>query len=259
MKKQTAPVEEKGECAPLWIISFADMISLLMAFFIMLMTMSTTDKGILGNEGAGIFEETLYGFKKTIATLGVPELFGGIQGSFGSAEDVLSFDSRRTYYSISDGNDTAANRTIDAHEERIRRIFNRLDRRVKTFKPQIYGSQPDFIVTPIAFERGQDTLDESARQFLNKFIADLYESSMSDKLNLYVVGLAPQETSEKQRWILSVKRAQAVADFLTNNLPPGTDWSIYSWGTGSGGDWVKKDGPISEQSQILISVLRVND
>lgn len=258
MKKQTAPVEEKGECAPLWIISFADMISLLMAFFIMLMTMSTANKEASGNEGEGIFDETLYGFRKSIATLGVPELFGGKQGSFGSVKDALSFDSRKVYYSISDGNDTA-NRTIDAHEERIRRLFNRLERRSKTFKPQIYGSQPDFIVAPIVFGEGQVTLDESARQFLNNFIADLYESSMSGKLNLYVVGLAPQETSEKQRWLLSAKRAQAVANFLTNNLPPGTDWSIYSWGAGSGGDWVKKDGPISEQSQILISVLRVND
>ena len=32
--------EESGEGAPLWIISFADMISLLMAFFVMLTTFS---------------------------------------------------------------------------------------------------------------------------------------------------------------------------------------------------------------------------
>lgn len=39
------PVEEEGgESAPLWIISFADMISLLMAFFVMLSSFSSYDK-----------------------------------------------------------------------------------------------------------------------------------------------------------------------------------------------------------------------
>jgi hypothetical protein len=38
--KPKPPEEESGESAPLWIISFADMISLLMAFFVMLTTFS---------------------------------------------------------------------------------------------------------------------------------------------------------------------------------------------------------------------------
>jgi hypothetical protein len=38
--KPKAAEEESGESAPLWIISFADMISLLMAFFVMLSTFS---------------------------------------------------------------------------------------------------------------------------------------------------------------------------------------------------------------------------
>jgi hypothetical protein len=41
-KPKHAQEEESGEGAPLWIISFADMISLLMAFFVMLTTFSTS-------------------------------------------------------------------------------------------------------------------------------------------------------------------------------------------------------------------------
>lgn len=41
MAKPKAQEEESGESAPLWIISFADMISLLMAFFVMLSTFSS--------------------------------------------------------------------------------------------------------------------------------------------------------------------------------------------------------------------------
>jgi chemotaxis protein MotB len=40
-KKEAPPEEESGEGAPLWMISFADMMSLLMAFFVMLTTFSS--------------------------------------------------------------------------------------------------------------------------------------------------------------------------------------------------------------------------
>ncbi len=33
----TAPHEEAGESAPLWVISFADMVTLLMSFFVLMM------------------------------------------------------------------------------------------------------------------------------------------------------------------------------------------------------------------------------
>jgi len=43
MPKQKPPEEEAGEGAPIWIISFADMTSLLMAFFVMLTTFASFD------------------------------------------------------------------------------------------------------------------------------------------------------------------------------------------------------------------------
>ena len=45
MAKAKKVEEEGGESAPLWIISFADMISLLMAFFVMLSSFTSYDKG----------------------------------------------------------------------------------------------------------------------------------------------------------------------------------------------------------------------
>ena len=56
MKNKAPVVEETGEKSPLWIISFADMISLLMAFFVMLLTMAHDKSGKIANEGEGIFE-----------------------------------------------------------------------------------------------------------------------------------------------------------------------------------------------------------
>jgi outer membrane protein OmpA-like peptidoglycan-associated protein len=146
-------------------------------------------------------------------------------------------------------------RTIDAAEERIRRVFNRLGKHAKTCKSQLQWGQPDFVVTPITFKHGQFVLDASAKDFLTKFTTDLQESS-ADQLKLYIVGLASRETGEKQQWMLSAKRAETVADFIRGNLHSGSQWSIYSWGAGTGGDWVVQDSVTTEQSSVFIGVVR---
>jgi outer membrane protein OmpA-like peptidoglycan-associated protein len=251
--KKQAVQEDMGERAPLWIISFADMISLLMAFFVMLLTMSTTKSGKLVNEGEGIFEATIYGFRKSIEGFGIPGMFGAAPGQYGAPGDALYFDSHKTYYPVK--GDEQAGRTIDAAEERIRRIFNRLGRHATTCKSQLQWGQPDFVVTPITFKQGEFLLDASAKEFLTKFTADLQESA-TEKLRLYVVATATQETGEKQQWMLSAKRAEAVGNFIRGRLPSGSQWSVYSWGAGTGGDWVVRDSVIEGQSPIFIGVVR---
>jgi len=251
MKKQktTAVVEEKGECAPLWIISFADMISLLMAFFVMLLTMSTSKSGKLCNEGEGIFERTLFGFRRSIAGFGIP-------GLFGAADEGLDFESPKVYYPISDANDPNVTRTIDSRQEKMWRTFRRLEDHAKTYYSQIQGKNPNFVIVPVTFSKGQSVLNESAKQSLKAFAADLDTLAPIETLHLYVVGLAPDETNEKQQWLLSARRAQAVADFLQDNLPSETNCRVFSWGVGLGELWAGPDSPISNTCQIKIAVLR---
>jgi len=251
--KKAAPVqEEKGECAPLWIISFADMISLLMAFFVMLLTMSTAQSGKLCNEGEGIFEKTLYGFRRSIEGFGLP-------GLFGTADEGMYFDSQKVHYPIEDGTDRDVPRTIDASEERIRRDFRKLEGRTRTYEAQLRGRNPDFLVLPVTFAKGQSVLSEAAQQRLNSFLTDLKGFGTVEGLNLYVVGLAPDEPDPSQQWLVSAQRAEAAAQFLRNGLPAATRSRVFSWGAATGGDWVKKDSPISSQAQIAIAILRQSD
>jgi len=252
MKNKAPIVEEAGEKSPLWIISFADMISLLMAFFVMLLTMATTQSGKIAYEGEGIFEATIAGFKKSIDGFGLPGLFGGDPKKHGSPTDSMSFDAHKTYYPVKE--QETSGRTIDAAEERLRRVFKKLGRHVKTCKSQLIWGQPDFVVTPITFETKQFTLDLPATDFLKKFTNDLQESS-NEKLKLYIVGLASKETDNKLQWSLSAKRADAVAEFIRENMGQERQWSIYSWGAACGGDWVIKDSVTDEQF-IFIGVVR---
>ncbi len=248
--KKGPPVEEKGECAPIWIISFADMISLLMAFFVMLLTMSTAKSGKLGGEGTGVFEQTLSGFRDSVGGFGIPELFG-------AGNESLSFENQKVHYATSGEDNNIETRVIDAGEEKIKRLFEELGSKAKTFRAQTQGEQPNFITTSVAFEQGQAVLNESGRQFLSKFATDT-QNAAGQRQTIYVVGLAVEENSEKQRWTLSSKRAQAAADFLRGIIPAELRWPVYSWGAGTGGQWTQ-DSQTNAQSQILIGVLAGND
>ncbi len=128
-----------------------------------------------------------------------------------------------------------------------------------TMPSQIVAKRANFSVTNISFSPGKARLNERAKKFLTQFAVDLQQNAGSQEVKLYVLGLAGEEKTEKRQWILSAKRAQAIADFLNDILPSEAKWPVYSWGAGPGGDWVTQDSPIYRQSHILIAVLRTSD
>ena len=243
MKRQVLAIKEKGPRVPSYIVTFSDMVTLLLTFFVMLLSLADVQDPELFNRGRGSFVQSL-------KRLGLGVLSG--------AKPTQDFGYLKIKYSVSNPDESFEGRSINAKEEQIRRLFSDLSRSMNTMGSQIVAKTPDFSVTNVHFPSGGARLDDSARRFLTEFCLNLQDTG-SKPVKLYVLGLAGDEATEKEQWILSAKRAQAVADFLQGVLPLESGRGIYSWGAGPGGDWVGQDSPISKQSQILIAILRQSD
>ena len=241
--KQQA-IGESGPKVPAYIVTFSDMVTLLLTFFVMLLSLAQV-------QDPELFNVSRDAFVRHIETGGLGVLLG--------FKSRRNFGETKIKHFIREPDNDLIVRTIDAKEENTRRIFKKIARTMETTRSQIVAETNNFSVTNISFSSGESQLNEPSKKFLTQFAVNLQQDTGPGEVKLYVLGLARDERTEKKQWILSAMRAQAVADFLKRLLPSQLQCPVYSWGTGPGGRWVTRDSPVSRRSQILIAVLRVND
>jgi len=263
-------IAEEPYQVPIWVITFSDMTTNLLTFFVLLMSMGH------------IRDETLFDQGQASTYL------ESVKRGFGFKEGP-DFGNVKIKYFIAGPGELSEGRTIDAKEEEIRRVFEKVNRSMTAMPAQIVAGRTNFSITNIRFSPQEAILDESAKRFLTEFCLGLQQNADPKTSMLYVLGLADEQLPEKQQWLLSARRAQAAADFLQSALDENwklvtgnwlnnyqlpitnyqlpTDatrpsWRIYWWGAGPGGDWVGQDSPISRPAyggQILIAVLKASD
>jgi len=241
LSQQRLTTQESAAKVPAYIVTFSDMVTLLLTFFVMLLSLAKTqDTSMLyaGREA----------FVKRLNSLGL-----GILPGRGLSLDLGQV---KIKYYIKEPDTITPVRTIDAKEENLRRVFKKISKSVTSMSSQITAKKTNFSVTNIRFSPGEARLNDPAKRFLSQFSMDLQHTTRPGAIRLYVLGLAGDERTEKKQWILSALRAKAVADYLVEILPSESNWPVYSWGAGPGGSWTSKDSLASEQSQILIAVLR---
>lgn len=245
---QRAP-ESGNAKVPAYIVTFSDMVTLLLTFFVLLMTLAEVQDPELFNRGRDSFWES-------IRLCGLGALLG--------TEVSIDLGSSTVIHLTNDPESTA-DRTIDAYREQLRRIFQRLNESMTTLPSQIVGQSLDFSITNVRFAPGQAVLDDQAQQWLSRYCIDLQQNLSAETSTLYVLGLAGEEVTEARQWMLSAQRAEAVAGFLQDRLGrslPGqatsgtAPWRVLWWGAGPGGNWAGQDRPDPRQSQILIAVLK---
>jgi flagellar motor protein MotB len=249
--------EENSQKVPAYIVTFSDMVTLLLTFFVMLLSLAEVQDPELFNIGRDSFWQS-------VKHCGLGTLYGKrMQPDLGET---------KTKYLISDPNNTTESRSIDEQREKLRQTFERLKQTMLTMPSQIVAASTNYTVTDIKFAPGQAILDESAKRFLANFCLELKQSYDGEPGTLYVLGLAGNEASEKQQWLLSAERASVVANFLQQKLlsegpingrnsilSNKNEWSILWWGAGPGGQWAGQDSPDPRQSQILIAILKNNN
>lgn len=244
MRRLRKKTEESSPKVPAYIVTFSDMVTLLLTFFVMLLTLAEVQDPALFNKGRD-------SFIKSIRYIGLGVLFG--------RKDTPDLGMVKLKYFTPEPDETFARRSIDADQEKTRRIFKKLTKVVTAIPSQIVAGETNFALANIRFPQGQAALNEAAKKYLTELCLDLQQDRGSVAIKLYVLGLSDDESTEQQQWILSAKRAHTVADFLQDNLSSASNWPVYSWGAGTGGEWKGRNSLISKQSHILIAVLRNGD
>ena len=249
---RAAPPEEKQK-VPGYIVTFSDMVTLLLTFFVLLLTLAEVQDPECFNRGRDSFWES-------IRYLGLGSLLGDHVSVNLGADNIKHLTSEP---------ETTDDRALDEYREKLRQTFERINQSMTTLPSELVGRQLHFSVTDVRFARGAAVLDKDSEASLSKFCVDLRENLDAETSTLYVLGLAGDEASETRQWMLSAQRAQAVALFLQEALAKETPgqttaehrsrepaWRVFWWGAGPGGNWAGQDCPDPGQSQILVAVLK---
>jgi len=244
-------IEETAQ-VPIWIITFSDMTTNLLTFFVLLVSLGTMRDDTLNDSGMA------------------PTFIGELKRGFGFKK-TLELGETKINYQISGPDELSDGRTINAKEEDLRRAFEKIRQSTTVVPSRLVADKVNFSTANVYFDTGQAALSEEGKKVLTDFCRNLKQSRGREPVMLYVLGLAPDEKNEKKQWMLSALRAEAAAKTLRDTLAsisnsqtqsnpslPPPEWIVYSLGSGSGGDWTGPAGPGSQSSHILIADLRKN-
>jgi hypothetical protein len=243
------PPKEQGEKVPIWIVSFADMITLLLSFFVMLQTMAHTRDGTL-------FCAAQDSFRRSIAGMGIPDLILG-------KPTITNMDYRRLKYPTEDAAEPNlppnSARIIDAEDEDIRRSFAQMQRQMESRTSNRGELLIQTIQTPIRLDEGSFVLDSRARQYLRDLSADLRQSMSGRSIRIYVIATAQDADEGKERWLLAAQRSRQVEDCLRPALAAELKkggWELCVMGADQ---TPKARAPDASDPQIIIHIMRKND
>jgi outer membrane protein OmpA-like peptidoglycan-associated protein len=244
--------EESAPGVPIWIITFSDMTTNLLTFFVLLLSMGH------------VRDDTLFDDGQRMSLL----FLESVREGFGFRPST-NFEHAKVKYSV-DQPDREKGITKDAREEQTRRLFENLRRSMQTMPSQLKGDRVEFSVANIEFAPDQAVLDEAGKQWLSRFCLNVRQNLDPAATMLYVVGVADREASETQSRLLAARRSRAVAAFVRQALSAspagrgtqtpggGPPWRVFWWGAGPGASWGGQDAPSPGQSQILIAAMKTN-
>jgi flagellar motor protein MotB len=234
--------EESKAPVPSYIVTYSDMITLLLTFFVMLLSLASTQvdehKFVAGR----------HSFKTAIADF-------GLSGFLINQKSGPELDHPKPKYRIDEGQDEENDRSIDAETEMVRRALLDVERMMKISPSHICGMDKTLLQPGIEFQPGSWDIDADDRKKIATMCEQLKADYVHQEPILYVLGLAADAKNDKQQWIVSSQRAKTVADAIRTQIPENLKWPVYCWGAANGGEWVGRNGQTTMNNHILIAVL----
>ena len=244
-----AEPEAGAEKVPIWIISFADMITLLLAFFVMLQSMAKSrDNTLMG----GVQRS----FKLSLAHMGLPDFLFEKRGR-------LNVDYRKLRYPDEDAPPAAdpsslpRARAEDPRIEELDQVWRAVLRSLETGSPKVntrrLATHPLFF----RFAAGSDAVDAAGQAAVQQLARSLAADYGGHPIEAVVMAAAPEEPDPAARGRLSALRAAAVEDALRKALrEAGADGPVplRAWGCGDGAAFA---GLVQDRAglQVLVVVL----
>ena len=237
--------EDEAQETPAWIVSFADMITLLLAFFVLLQSFAKEQDPELFRKGQG-------SFRRSIAGLGIPDLL------FGKPELIDGPTQKKRHPTEENDDKINRERVIDSRDAQIRKAFDRIKRVIKTKTSETRIDVTNVVSTPIRFTPGSALLDAPARKYLSELTSELGRNLNPKRVKFCIIASATDQPPGKRRWILSVARAQAVSEFMRGVLSGISErqWTLAPMGTGADPPQNPGDSAPARQEFIRIIIIR---
>ena len=217
-------IEEPKEGIPAWIISFTDMVTLLLAFFVLLQAFAHEQHPELFHAGQGSFNDA-------IKNLGLPCWLHGIQ-TMGKRDFLIKRHAAEPDEPKKEKQKDKPD-VVDAEEERIQRAFQMLKKNMDSTSDNLKLKTIRVIATPIKFSSGSADLGKDTKTYLDSLAVALRDNLPPGSTAVYIIGMAPDEKASQSSWVLSAQRAGAIEGYLRKKIRGlKTKWTLHSWGAG---------------------------
>jgi len=242
VKKEVEP-----SSVPSWVVSFGDMITNLLACFVMMQAFATTQDRTLFNAGMG-------SYRRAVSQCGLPDwLFG--------KPKKAEFDYRKIKYPTPNEDidkEEDPSRIIDAQEDKIRQAFAEMTEAMETSGEDVSEKLLGLRRLDVKYPSEEVELDEAGRRSLGQLTAELRQGLAGKKAKICVIAVVAHGGTDKQRWVLSARRARRASEYLRQDLASDIragSLEMMSWGAGEGSQWCRRVGLEKPSDAIILAII----